>query len=66
MNPSIMIGEGLASRSVSVGDIKRIQKIYGCAGSACDVDATARAILQSGLQYSVTGAQLEGSSTPSH
>ena len=62
MNPSIMIGEGLASRSISTGDIKRIQKIYGCQGSACDVEATARAILQSGLQYSVTSGQ----TTPSH
>lgn len=54
MNPSIMIGEGLATRSLSVGDIKRIQKIYGCLGSACDAEATARAILQSGLKYNVS------------
>jgi hypothetical protein len=46
MNPSIMIGEGLANRSLSKGDIERIQKIYGCLGLACDVDATAFSILQ--------------------
>jgi hypothetical protein len=40
MNPSLYIGEGLANRKVSRGDIVRIQKIYGCEGEACDVDAT--------------------------
>ena len=48
MNPSIMIGEGLANRKLSEGDVERIQKIYGCLGSACDVSATARLIMQSG------------------
>ena len=62
MNPSIMIGEGLATRSLSLGDIQRIQKIYGCLGTACNVEATARAILQSGMQYSVAGKQ----AAPSH
>lgn len=52
MNPSIMIGEGLANRSLSQGDIERIQKIYGCLGSACDVIATARQIMQSGQRTS--------------
>jgi len=50
MNPSIMIGEGLANRSLSVGDIERMHKIYGCLGSACDADKTARLIMQSSLQ----------------
>ncbi len=39
MNPHLFIGEGLASRKLSKGDIVRIQKIYGCSGVACDVDA---------------------------
>jgi Matrixin len=52
MNPSIMIGEGLASRSLSIGDVKRIQKIYGCSGSACDVEKTARLILQAATNSS--------------
>jgi hypothetical protein len=62
MNPSIMIGEGLATRSLSVGDIQRIQKIYGCLGSACNVESTARTIMQTSLQYNVAGH----SSAPSH
>jgi hypothetical protein len=40
MNPSLYIGEGLANRRLSKGDIQRAQKIYGCAGSACDIDKT--------------------------
>lgn len=44
MNPSLYIGVGLATRSLSVDDVKRIQKIYGCEGSACDADATAQQI----------------------
>jgi len=39
MNPSLFIGEGLTSRELSRDDIARIQKIYGCAGTACDIDA---------------------------
>ena len=38
MNPALLIGEGLASRKVSRGDIERIQKIYSCQGIACDID----------------------------
>lgn len=40
MNPQLFIGEGLTSRKVSRSDIERIQQIYGCEGSACDIDAT--------------------------
>lgn len=40
MVPSLYIGEGLSDRRVSRGDIERIQKIYGCQGSSCDIDAT--------------------------
>lgn len=39
MNPSLFIGEGLTTREISRGDIERLQKIYGCDGNACDVDA---------------------------
>jgi hypothetical protein len=35
MNPSLIIGEGAATRHVSVGDIERIQKIYGCSLDDC-------------------------------
>jgi hypothetical protein len=38
MTPSLYIGEGLSNRKLSRGDIERIQKIYGCEGSACDID----------------------------
>jgi uncharacterized protein YjaZ len=57
MNPSIMIGEGLANRSLSMGDIQRIQKIYGCTGTACDIQSTARLILQSTSQQSISSSQ---------
>jgi hypothetical protein len=39
MNPVVFIGEGFASRQLSHGDISRIQRIYGCQGLACDIDA---------------------------
>ena len=39
MNPSLFIGEGLTARKLSRGDITRIQTIYGCEGSACDIDS---------------------------
>lgn len=54
MNPSLIIGEGLATRSISVGDVKRIQKIYGCYGTACDAELTARTIMQSGEHYGLS------------
>ena len=44
MNPKVYIGEGLTSRSLSRGDLERIQKIYGCQDSSCDLDKTARQI----------------------
>lgn len=56
MNPSIFIGEGMAMRSLSIGDIRRIQKIYGCSGRSCDVEATARSIMQSRSGYGMTGS----------
>lgn len=67
MNPSILIGEGIAMRSLSVGDIKRIQKIYGCQLTACDADATARTIMQSRTSFGITaGADGDTSSEPGH
>lgn len=59
MNPSIFIGEGMAMRSLSIGDIRRIQKIYGCSGSSCDAEATARSIMQSRSGYGMTGSTTE-------
>jgi hypothetical protein len=40
MTPSLYIGEGLADRKLSRGDIERIQKIYGCKADSCDIDKT--------------------------
>ena len=40
MKPMFLIGENLSKRKLSRGDIKRIQMIYGCAGSACNIDST--------------------------
>jgi hypothetical protein len=45
MNPSLYIGAGLATRSLSIGDITRIQQIYGCEGKACDKENTALSIM---------------------
>ncbi len=39
MKATVFIGEGLISRKVSALDIARIQKLYGCEGAACDIDA---------------------------
>jgi hypothetical protein len=44
MNPTLFIGEGLTSRKLSRHDIDRIQTIYGCEGSACNVEALVRNI----------------------
>ena len=52
MNPSLLIGEGLSNRKVSRGDIERMQKIYGCAGVACDIDQTFLALERSSSQPS--------------
>lgn len=38
MTPSLYIGEGLANRHISRGDVERIQKIYGCKAASCDPD----------------------------
>lgn len=39
MNPALLIGEGLATRKISRLDIENIQRIYGCEGAACNIDA---------------------------
>lgn len=44
MNPSLYIGEGLANRRLSTGDVQRIQKIYGCEGESCDAELIAAKI----------------------
>lgn len=38
MTASLYIGEGLANRRLSKGDVERIQKIYGCNDNSCDID----------------------------
>jgi hypothetical protein len=45
MNPSLFIGPGLVTWSLSRGDIRRIQSIYGCLGDACDIEKIFLAIL---------------------
>jgi len=45
MNPYVYVGEGLTNRHLSQGDIERVQRIYGCAGDACDVDKALAAVL---------------------
>lgn len=51
MNPSLFIGEGLTSRHLSKGDIQRIQTIYGCEGSSCDIDS----LVDAGVKLQSTG-----------
>lgn len=40
MAATVYIGEGLTNRMLSRGDLERVQKIYGCEGSACNIDDT--------------------------
>tara|TARA_B100001094_G_C18175534_1_gene797658 strand:+ start:1444 stop:2301 length:858 start_codon:yes stop_codon:yes gene_type:complete len=44
MNPSLYIGEGLTSRTLSREDIQRIQTIYGCSGDACNINKLIKSI----------------------
>lgn len=44
MNPVLYVGEGLINRRLSVGDLERVQRIYGCQGSACDLEKTVQKI----------------------
>ena len=59
MVPSLYIGEGLSNRHVSRGDLQRIQKIYSCTGSSCDLDKTLAAI-----DKFVTAQQLAAPKSP--
>lgn len=56
MNPYIYIGEGLTNRHLSPGDVERVQKIYGCEESACDIDAAVDAILKFNQELSANTA----------
>jgi hypothetical protein len=38
MLQKVFIGFGMTNRRLSLGDIQRIQSIYGCEGAACDLD----------------------------
>lgn len=38
MNPSLYVGEGLATRTLSEEDVLRIQTIYGCENESCDLN----------------------------
>lgn len=46
MVPEVYIGEGLTNRLLSADDVRRVQRIYGCSGTACDVDKTMALIQQ--------------------
>ena len=64
MNPSLFIGEGLTSREMSEGDIKRIQSIYGCEGISCDIPGLLAQRKQA-LAAQKTAVAPKASSTPS-
>lgn len=66
MVPSLYIGEGLSNRHVSRGDLARIQKIYGCQGTACDLDETLAKIDQLAQStVASAGASTKSASQPS-
>lgn len=44
MNPTLLAGEGRYARVLSSGDIKRIQKIYGCQGNLCSKEQIIKAL----------------------
>ena len=56
MNPTIYIGEGLANRTLSCGDVQRIQQIYGCEGEACDQE-----LICEKFEQNLIGEDIEGS-----
>lgn len=66
MNPKVYIGEGLTSRSLSRGDLERIQKIYGCQNTSCDLDKTARQISMLANEYSSKSSKSAKSSGSSN
>jgi hypothetical protein len=46
MTPTIIKGEGMQFRIPSQKDLERIQKIYGCEGLACDIEAYLEALVR--------------------
>ena len=64
MNPKVYIGEGLTSRSLSRGDLERIQKIYKCQGSSCDLDKTAQQISMLASEFSSKESKKSGTKAP--
>jgi hypothetical protein len=64
MNPNLYVGEGLATRTLSRGDIQRIQSIYSCVGLACDIDALLRSTVEARAPENNTSASVSGESEP--
>lgn len=44
MAPVVYIGIGMHNRRLTMGDLERIQAIYGCEEDACDIEATHEAL----------------------
>jgi len=57
MTASLYIGEGLANRRLSYGDIERVHRIYGCGAASCDIEATMARI--DALDRSMQGTSAE-------
>lgn len=69
MNPTLFVGEGLANRVPSYGDIQRIQQVYQCEGNACDIDSLVLAFEQNRKEYFESPSIAEEESeetTPAH
>lgn len=66
MTASLYIGEGLANRRLSKGDIERLHRIYGCDGASCDVEATLARIELADRQSRSQQAQATTKATTAH
>lgn len=66
MLAQLYIGEGLANRRLSEGDIERVQRIYGCEGESCDVKATMDRIDLLDMQSRSQSASLEVETDSAH
>jgi hypothetical protein len=66
MTASLYIGEGLANRRLSKGDIERLHRIYGCEGASCDVDATLARIEAQDRQSRGRQAQTPSTASTAH
>src|SRR5690606_27656345 len=71
MVPEVYIGEGLTHRRLSAEDVRRVQRIYGCTGTACDIEKTMALIEQQimsddAAQFAIYREAVEGGELTAH